>query len=228
MATTRRRTSTAAYAPANAATGQYGTISASLGGALSHGTSGRSSVRPHGPTEPTEPSASVPVPLGAGAGAGVSAGSGMNGNGAVMAALLFGVAVVVVGVVGAVGVGAGPDHREVLVELHVDLAAVGHRHLDLVVALLVADLGPGHPAASGLGQRGLAGALERVAGDRDVGTLVRVGVRAAGRHCYAGATDDDRRGTGRDGELLVDPHEFLLWRGFACCPRSWDGDLTAS
>ena len=92
----------AAYAPANAATGQYGTISASLGGALSHGTSGRSSVRPHGPTAPTEPSASVPVPLGAGAGA----GSGMNGNGAVMAALLFGVVVVVVGVVGAVG-GAG-------------------------------------------------------------------------------------------------------------------------
>ena len=53
------------------------------------------------------------------------------------------------------------DDGEVLVELDVDLAAVVQGHLDLVVALLVADLGARDPAAAGLGERGVAGPRRR-------------------------------------------------------------------
>src|SRR4051812_34204193 len=49
----------------------------------------------------------------------------------------------------------GADNQEVVVELHIDLGAVGLGHLDLVVALLVADFGAGDRTAPGEGQRGL-------------------------------------------------------------------------
>src|SRR3954465_5755014 len=49
-------------------------------------------------------------------------------------------------------VGLAAHNGEVLVELDVDLAAVGLGHLDLVVALLVVDLGTGDRAAAGLGE----------------------------------------------------------------------------
>ena len=63
--------------------------------------------------------------------------------------------VVLVGLV----VGLGADDLEVLVELDVDLAAVVQGHLDLVLALLVADLGLGDLAAAGLLERGVLGPL---------------------------------------------------------------------
>ena len=55
---------------------------------------------------------------------------------------------------GAVALGA--DDLEVRVELDVDLGAVVEGHLDLVLALLVVDLGPGDLAAAGLLERCLA------------------------------------------------------------------------
>src|SRR5215208_2222073 len=78
-------------------------------------------------------------------------------------------------------IGRGADHVELTVELDVDLAAVGLGDLDLVVALLVAGLGLGDPAAAGGRQRRLARALERAAGDRLVATAVAAVVVAAGR-----------------------------------------------
>ena len=62
-------------------------------------------------------------------------------------------------------VGRRADDTELAVELDVDLAAVRPGDLDLVVALLVADLGAGDAARS-VGQRGGLGLLQRVAGDR--------------------------------------------------------------
>jgi hypothetical protein len=51
-----------------------------------------------------------------------------------------------VGVVLVVGtvVGAGVDDVEAAIKVHVDLTAIVERDLDLVVALFVPDLGPGH------------------------------------------------------------------------------------
>src|SRR3954453_10995707 len=66
----------------------------------------------------------------------------------------------------------GADHVEGLVELDVDLGAVGLGDLDLVVALLVAGLGLGDLAAAGRLQCRVARALEGVAGDRPVGAAV--------------------------------------------------------
>src|SRR5829696_4224490 len=59
---------------------------------------------------------------------------------------------------GVLDIGVRADDGEGLVQLHIDLPAVVEGDLDLVVALLVADLGAGHPAAAGLGERGLLGA----------------------------------------------------------------------
>src|SRR3954469_25301681 len=89
-------------------------------------------------------------------------------------------------------VGLAADDGEVLVELHVDLAAVGLGHLDLVVALLVVDLGPGDPAAPGLGERRGAGLLQCVAADGDVRPFFGAGIRIAVR-------GGDPRATGHDG-----------------------------
>ena len=70
-------------------------------------------------------------------------------------------------------VGLVADHVEALVEVDVDLGAVGARHLDLVGALLVAGLGPGDLAAAGVLQRGGLGAVERLAADRLLGSRRR-------------------------------------------------------
>src|SRR4051812_5921809 len=78
----------------------------------------------------------------------------------------------------AAAVGLAAHDMECLVELDVDLPAVVEGDLDLVVALLVADLGAGHPAPSGRRQRGVARLLQRLPADRDIGTLGRV--RSAG------------------------------------------------
>src|SRR3954451_2695918 len=94
-------------------------------------------------------------------------------------------------------VGLTADHPEVLVELHVHLVAVVQGHLDLVPALLVTALGAGDATPAGLGQGGLAGALQRRAGDRDVRPLG--GVRAAGRRGDADtAGAHDGHDTGHD------------------------------
>src|SRR4051794_7086999 len=98
-------------------------------------------------------------------------------------------------------VGLAADDGEVLVELDVGLAPVGLGHLDLVVALLVVDLGPGDPAAPGRGEGGVAGLLQRVAADRDVRTFLGAGIRVAVGRGDAGATAHDGRGTDCDGEL---------------------------
>src|SRR5215210_6349516 len=76
--------------------------------------------------------------------------------------------------IGVLLVGLAADHGEVLVQLDVDLAPAGQSHLDLVVALLVADLGTRDPAAAGLGQSGLLGPFQVCTGDRGVGALAGV------------------------------------------------------
>ena len=60
------------------------------------------------------------------------------------------------GVVLGRAVALGAEDVEVAVQVHVDLAAVLAGDLDLVVALFVADLGPGDLAAADVGQGGLA------------------------------------------------------------------------
>ena len=57
-------------------------------------------------------------------------------------------------------VGLVADHVELLVELDVDLGAVVEGDLDLVVALLVADLGLGDPALAGVLEGGGRGLVE--------------------------------------------------------------------
>ena len=57
------------------------------------------------------------------------------------------------------------DKFEVAVELYVDAAAVGARSLDLVVALLVADLGIGHATAAEVLDRCAGGRVARGARD---------------------------------------------------------------
>src|SRR3954453_15802545 len=106
-------------------------------------------------------------------------------------------------------VGLTADHPEVLVELDVHLGTVVEGHLDLVVALLVADLGARDPAAAGLGEGGLAGAPERCAGDGDGGALGGGGPAPRGRDARSGGAQhgDDACD---DGELPVDAHDCLL------------------
>ena len=77
-------------------------------------------------------------------------------------------------------VGLVPDDVEVAVELHVDLASVLEGDLDLVVALLVADLGLGDLAAAGVLERRGACPVEGVAADRRLG-VVAAGWRRRGR-----------------------------------------------
>ena len=79
------------------------------------------------------------------------------------------------------------DQVEAAVELDVDLAAVGLGDLDLVIALLVANLGLGDGAAAGRPERDRARFLERFAGDR-------LGVLAAGCAGDPGAANDPNGG----------------------------------
>ena len=101
------------------------------------------------------------------------------------------------------------DDPEVLVELHVDLGAVVQRDLHLVEALLVADLGLGHPAAARVLESGGGGPVEVVPGDRRL-----VVVATAGRHGGTGpAGAHDRQATGDgDGDLraLVHGRPFVV------------------
>src|ERR671919_1070778 len=71
----------------------------------------------------------------------------------------------VLAVVRLAGLVLGADDIEGLVELDVDLAAVFEGYLDLVHALLVADLGAGDLAAAGVLESGLGRPVVCVAGD---------------------------------------------------------------
>src|SRR5215204_610033 len=95
----------------------------------------------------------------------------------------------VLAVVRLAGLVLGADDLERLVELDVDLVAVVEGDLDLVHALLVADLGAGDLAAACVIESGLGSAVVCVAGD---GTLV-LRVVATGGHGGpdAGADDGD-------------------------------------
>src|SRR3954452_8330468 len=88
---------------------------------------------------------------------------------------------------GVLVVGIAADDVERSVELDVHLTAVVEGPLDLVVALLVADLGSRPPAFPRLGECGLLCLLQGVAGDGPVRSLGAV-VRAApgGGHTRAG------------------------------------------
>src|SRR5215216_3911684 len=97
------------------------------------------------------------------------------------------------------------DDVEVAVELDVDLAAVRAGDLDLVVALLVADLGLGH-AARLRGQRGGLRLVQGAAADR---LLCRV-VVAAGRPGDRGSAGDQRAGGDR-GDDHASSHGSGSW-----------------
>jgi hypothetical protein len=120
-----------------------------------------------------------------------------------------------------VTVGRLVDDIEPLVEVDVDLAAVGSGHLHLVGAFLVTDLASGHLAAAGVVQRDCLGAVERLARDRlfrlvvvsasgrSGDRLVRLVVAtASGRSGNRGSAECQRRDRdGRDGcplELVLD------------------------
>src|SRR3954451_4660098 len=107
-------------------------------------------------------------------------------------------------------VGRGARDGEALIELHVDLVAVAEGDLDLVVALLVVDLGAGHAAAAGRGERGVAGLLQRVAADRHVRTLGRVGSTGGGGDARPAGAEDDGRARG-DDEPAAALHEDLRY-----------------
>src|SRR3954451_25411063 len=116
-------------------------------------------------------------------------------------------------------VGLAADNSKVLVELHVDLGAVVPGDLDLVIAVLVVHLGPADPPAAGLCERGVARLLQRRTADRDVWTFG--GVRPPGRARDAAPTGDDRRRSGDDVTLFVDPHEIPpRWFRMSCRARS--------
>src|SRR5207342_1480865 len=95
-----------------------------------------------------------------------------------------------------VAIAVGADDVEALVELDVDLAAAVERDLDLVVALLVADLGPGDPAAAGVDEGGCTGLLQDGSSDRGLGGVVvpasGPGVRSAGARGHRERRDSDR------------------------------------
>ena len=92
-------------------------------------------------------------------------------------------------VVGLPGVALLADHVEAAVELDVDLAAVGARDLDLVVALLVADLGLGDRAVD-LVQRCGARLIEGAGGNRGLRVACTVVPAATGER-EAGPTRRD-------------------------------------
>src|SRR3954471_10256917 len=127
-------------------------------------------------------------------------------------------------------VGRAADDGEVLIELHVDLAAVVEDDLDLVVALLVVDLGAGHAAAAGRGERGVAGLLQRVAADRHVRTLGRVGSTGGGGDARpAGAEDDGRaRGDDEPAAALHEDLRYVVNHASTRVSRWADGRLTRS
>ena len=77
-----------------------------------------------------------------------------------------------------VGVGVPAEDFEVAVEMDVHLAAVVTGDLDLVVALLVGDLGRRHPTAARVPEGDRLGAVERAACN---GLVAAVVVTAAGR-----------------------------------------------
>src|SRR3954471_17501251 len=123
-------------------------------------------------------------------------------------------------------VGRAADDGEALIELHVDLVAVAEGDLDLVVALLVVDLGAGHAAAAGRGEGGVAGLLQRIPADGHVRTLGRVRTSGGGGDAGPGRAEDDGRGRG-DEELAAGLHGNLLISGTlrrSGCP----GVLTAA
>jgi hypothetical protein len=113
-------------------------------------------------------------------------------------------AVVVVHPGDPVVVGAGADHREGLVELDLDLAAVGEADLDLVrgaavTDLRVDDLAPTHRREGGLGRPIPSRAGERLA------------VVTDGRDPHAGRDGQHRRGGGTDQrDPRPRPHRSLL------------------
>src|SRR3954464_8815374 len=127
---------------------------------------------------------------------------------------------------GVLPAGLRADDGEVPVQLDVDLAAVVAGDLDLVVALLVADLGAGHATASGLGESGLARLLQGVAGDGDVRALLGVGAAGGGRDPRAGC--DDGRGAGHDDERADPAHGEPPREREILRSRSCPGDLTAA
>ena len=96
-------------------------------------------------------------------------------------------------------VGPGAHDVEAPVELDVDLLAARQRHLDLVVAVLVTDLGAGHLSATGVREGGIAGLLQCGPGDRcvAVGHATRHGDPGAGAHHQhgCGAGDDPLGGS---------------------------------
>ena len=69
---------------------------------------------------------------------------------------------------------------EVGVELDVDLSAIGERDLDLVVAVLVADLGVGDPALTGVVRSRRL--VERRPGDRSFSIIAPTGSGCATSH----------------------------------------------
>ena len=75
-------------------------------------------------------------------------------------------------VLGVLLVGLRRHDVELRVELDVDLVPVVERHLDLVLALFVTVLGPGHAALAGVRERGGTGLVERGAGDRMIAATV--------------------------------------------------------
>src|SRR3954465_3549060 len=123
-------------------------------------------------------------------------------------------------------VGRAADDGEALIELHVDLVAVAGGDLDLVVALLVVDLGAGHAAAASRGEGGIAGLLQRIPADGHVRTLGRVRTTGGGGDAGPGRAEDDGRGRG-DEELAAGLHDDLLISGTLRRPGC-PGGLTAA
>jgi len=115
---------------------------------------------------------------------------------------------VVAGAVALLVIGARADDVEALVELDVDLAAVVERDLDLVVALLVAYLGLGHPALAGLLERCGAGLVQGLARDGRVRPVV-VATVGGGDSC-ARPTHDDGGSGGQGDEGGLTFHSCLL------------------
>ena len=93
-----------------------------------------------------------------------------------------------------VAVRLGADDLKALVELDVDVAPVGQRDLDLVQALLVADLGFGDLAATGVRERAafaLASAAP-VIGASEASSSPPAIAAAADRGCGEDEPGDDR------------------------------------
>ena len=94
-------------------------------------------------------------------------------------------------------VGVAADHSKRVVELHVNLLPVGQGDLDLIPALLVANLRTGDRAAAGVRERGLTGSGECVAGELGFGVIAAGGRRTrrtrdggGSRRCDHAVSDD--------------------------------------